>query len=177
MFKNIVERPLSLASALLFLTIDPDVSMSAASSSTHLSAVGPATCPPRGILVVYSARSVIEDDGVLVFRRRPVEVYTDPGQLVGSDAPIGDAALRLAVPPGNNIVAFQSHGALQQIRAAVKEGEEAIVPESLPEPRAPPVRLPTVRHATGGSPRPRAAPRVGEPEKKNDHAFARSAEE
>ena len=112
-----------------------------------------------------------------VFRRRPVEVYTDPGQLGGSDAPIVDAALRLAVPPGNNIVAFQSHGALQQIRAAVKEGEEAIVPESLPEPRAPRVRLPTVRHATVGSLGPRVAPRVGKPEKKRDHAFARRKEE
>jgi hypothetical protein len=82
-FNNIVDRSLSLASALLFLTIGPDVSLSAASSSTHLSAVGPATCPPQGILVVYSERSVIEDVDAPVFQCRPVEVYTDTEQLGG----------------------------------------------------------------------------------------------
>jgi hypothetical protein len=72
-----------------------------------------------------------------VFPRRPVEVYTNNGQLVGIYAPLGDAPIRLDVPPGNSVVAFQSHGAMQQVRAAVTEGEETLVPESLPEQLAP----------------------------------------
>jgi hypothetical protein len=68
---------------------------------------------------------------------RPVEVYTDTGQLVGIYTLLGDAPVRLDVPPGNSVVAFQSHGAMQQIRASVKEGEETLVPESLPEQLAP----------------------------------------
>jgi hypothetical protein len=66
-FNNIVDRSLSLASALRFLTIGPDVSLSAASSSTHLSAVGPARLLPQGILVVHSERDVIEDADAPVF--------------------------------------------------------------------------------------------------------------
>jgi len=95
--------------------------------------------PPRGILLVYSERYVIEDDGVLVFRRRPVEIYTDTGQLVGIYAAIGDAPVRLDVPPGNYVVAFQSDGKMEKIRAHVKDGEETIVPAALveqPTPRA-----------------------------------------
>jgi len=91
----------TLASALLFLAIGAYAPLSVASASNPLPEVGPALCPPQGILVVYSERYVLEDDGVLVFRRRPVEVYTDTGQLVGSYAPIGDAPIRLEVPPGN----------------------------------------------------------------------------
>ena len=56
---------------------------------------------------------------MLVFRRRPVEVYTDTGQLVGSYVSIGDAPIRLDVPPGNYVVAIQSDGAMQQVRASV----------------------------------------------------------
>ena len=107
------------ASALLFRTLSLDVSLSAASSSTQLSAVGPATCPPQGTLVVYSERYVIEDDGALVFRSRPVVVYTDTGQLVGSYVSIGDAPIRLNVSPGNYVVASLSDGAMQPLRAFV----------------------------------------------------------
>ena len=128
---------LSVASALLFLAIGAYAPLYAAAASITLPEVSPALCPPQGILVVYSERYVLEDDGVLVFRRRPVEVYTDTGQLVGSYAPIGDAPIRLEVPPGTYIVASQRQGALQKVRAAVKEGEETLVPESLPEPPAP----------------------------------------
>jgi hypothetical protein len=127
----------TLASGLLFLTIGAYAPRYAASASNQLPVVGPALYPPQGILVVYGERYVIEDDGVLVFRRRPVEVYTDTGQLVGSYAPIGDAPIRLDVPPGNYIVASQRQGAMQKVRAAVKEGEETIVPESLPEQPVP----------------------------------------
>ena len=127
----------TLASALLFLAVGAYVPLYAAAASNQLPGVGPATCPPVGILVVYSERYVIEDDGVLVFQRRPVEVYTDTGQPVGSYAPIGDAPIRLDVPPGNYIVAFQRQGALQKVQAYVKGGQETIVPESLPEQPAP----------------------------------------
>ena len=128
---------LRLASALLFLAIGAYAPLYAAAASIPLPEVSPALCPPQGILVVYGERYVIEDDGVLVFRRRPVEVYTDTGQLVGSYAPIGDAPIRLDVPPGTYIVASQRQGALQKVRASVKDGQETIVPESLPEPPAP----------------------------------------
>src|SRR6184192_2415630 len=106
--------------------------MPSAAASIPLPCVGPALYPPQGILV-YGERYVFEDDGVLVFRRRPVEIYTDTGQLVGSSAPIGDAPIRLEVPPGTYIVASQRQGAMQKVRASVKEGEETLVPESLPE--------------------------------------------
>ena len=127
----------TLASALLILAGGAYAPLSAAPASPSLPEACPALQPQQGMLIIYSEPYVIEDDGVLVFRRRPVELYTDTGQLVGSYAPIGDAPIRLDVPPGNSGVAFQSHGASQQVRAAVKEGEEAIVPESLPEPPAP----------------------------------------
>ena len=127
----------TLASALLFLAIGAYAPRYAASASNPLPGVGPTLCPPQGMLIIYSERYVIEDDGVLVFRRRPVEVYTDTGQLVGSYAPIGDSPIRLEVPPGTYIVASQRQGAMQKVRAAVKEGEETLVPESLPEPPAP----------------------------------------
>src|SRR5207244_3086450 len=121
---------------LLFLAIGAYAPRYAAAASIPLPEVGPALCPPQGILVVYGERYVIEDDGVLVFRRRPVEVYTDTGQLVGSYAPTGDAPLRLDVPPGNYIVVSQRQGALQKVRVSVKDGQETIVPESLLEPPA-----------------------------------------
>jgi hypothetical protein len=127
----------TLASALLFLAIGASAPLYAASSSNQLPVVGPAMLPPRGILIVYSEQYVLEDDGVLVFQRRPVEVYTDTGQLVGSYAPIGDAPIRLDVPPGNYIVASQRQGALQKVWAYVKEGQETIVPESVPEQPVP----------------------------------------
>jgi hypothetical protein len=127
----------TLASALLFLAVGAYTSLSAALASPPLPEVGPALHPQQGVLIVYSERYVVEDDGVLVFRRRPVEVYTDTGQLVGSYTPTGDAPLRLDVPPGTYIVAAQRQGALQKVRASVKEGEQTIVPEVLPEPPAP----------------------------------------
>ena len=126
----------TLASALLVLTIGAYTPRSAAAASNQLPVVGPATSPPQGILIVYSERYIIEDDGVLVFQRRPVEVYTDTGQLVGSYAPVGDAPIRLEDPPGNYILSSQSDGRMQKVRASVKDGQETIV-ESLPEQPAP----------------------------------------
>ena len=63
----------TLASALLCLAVGAYVPLDAAAASNSLPCAGPAMDPPQGILVVYSERYVIEDDGVLVFRRRPVE--------------------------------------------------------------------------------------------------------
>ena len=127
----------TLASALFCLAIGAYAPLYAASASIPLPEVGPTLHPPQGILIVYGERYVIEDDGVLVFRRRPVELYTDTGQLVGSYASIGDAPIRLDVPPGTYIVASQRQGAIQKVRASVKDGQETIVPESLPEQPAP----------------------------------------
>ena len=127
----------TLASALFFLAIGVYAPLSVAAGSTPLPEVGPALYPPQGILIVYGERYVIEDDGVLVFRRRPVELYTDTGQLVGSYAPIGDAPIRLDIPPGTYIVATQRQGAIQKVRVYVKDGQETIVPESLLEQPAP----------------------------------------
>jgi hypothetical protein len=128
---------LTLVNALLFLVVGACAPPYAASSSIQLPEVGPAMLAPQGILIVYSERYVIEDDGVLVFQRRPVQVYTDAGQLVGSYAPIGDAPIRLDIPPGDYIVASQRQGILQKVRASVTQGQETVVPESLPEPSAP----------------------------------------
>jgi hypothetical protein len=126
-----------LVSALLILAGGAYAPLSAAPASHPLPEVGPALQPQQGMLIIYSEQYVVEDDGVLVFRRRPVELYTDTGQLVGSYAPTGDAPLRLDVPPGTYLVASQRQGVLQKVRASVKEGEQTIVPEALPEPSAP----------------------------------------
>ena len=128
----------TFASALLILAGGAYAPLSAAPASPPLPGACPALQPQQGMLIIYSEQYVIEDDGVLVVRRRPVEVYTaDTGQLVGSYAPVGDAPLRLDVPPGSYIVASQRQGVLQKVRASVKDGEQTIVPEAPLEPPAP----------------------------------------
>jgi hypothetical protein len=129
---------LTLTSALLILAGAACAPLSAAPASSPLPRACPTLQPQQGILIIYSEQYVVEDDGVLVYRRRPVEVYTaDTGQLVGSYAPVGDAPLRLDVPPGSYIVASQRQGVLQKVRASVKDGEQTIVPEAPLEPPAP----------------------------------------
>jgi len=132
---------LTLVSALLFLAVAAYAPLPVASASNQLLGVSPALFPPQGILLVYSERYVVEDDGVLVYRRRPVELYTDSGQLVGVYAQFGDAPIRLDVAPGNYIVAFQNDGRMQKIRAYVKDGEETIVPTDLVEQPTPPASV------------------------------------
>src|SRR5262249_1079546 len=127
----------TLAGVLLFLAGGVYAPPAAAPASSPLPEVGSTLCSPQGVLIIYSERYVAEDDGVLVFRRRPVEVYTAAGASGGSYAPIGDAPVRLDVPPGTYIVASQRQGVLQKVRASVTGGEETIVPESLPEPPSP----------------------------------------
>ena len=122
----------TLASALLFLAIGAYAPLSAAAASTPLPEVGPTLHPPQGILIVYGERYVLEDDGVLVFRRRPVEVYTDTGQLVGSYAPVGDAPIRLDVPPGTYIVGARHAGRLYRQEFNVKSGDSAFVEVVMP---------------------------------------------
>ena len=123
----------TLAGALLCLAVGAYGPLEAVAASNSLPCAGPSMDSPQGSLVVYSERYVIEDDGVLVFRRRPVEIYTDYGRLVGSYAPIGDAPVRLDVPLGNYLVVSQRQGALQKVRTSVKGGEETTVSASLPE--------------------------------------------
>src|ERR1051325_1481662 len=123
----------TLARALLCLAVNAYIPLDAAVANTSPLSLEPTLSPPQGVLVVYSERYVIEDDGVLVFHRRLVEIYTDYGQLVGSYAPIGDAPIRLDVPLGNYLVVSRRQGALQKVRASVKKGGETIVPEPLPE--------------------------------------------
>src|SRR5262249_9968081 len=106
---------LTLASALLCLAFDTNAPLYAASLMKSLPRVGPAVDPPQGMLLIYSERYVIADDGVLVFHRRPMELYTENGQLVGSYAPLGDAPIRLDVPPGNYLVVSQRQGVLQKV--------------------------------------------------------------
>jgi len=128
---------LTLASALLILAGGAYAPLSAAPANPPLPGACPTLQPQQGMLIIYSEPYVIEDDGVLVYRRRPVELYTDTGQLVGSYATVGDAPLRLDVPPGNYIVVSQRQGALQKVRASVKDREQTIVSEAPPEPPAP----------------------------------------
>ena len=123
----------TLANVLLCLAVNTYIPRDAAAANNSLPCAGPSMDSPQGSLVVYSERYVIEDDGVLVFRRRPVEIYTDYGRLVGSYAPIGDAPIRLDIPLGNYLVVSQRQGALQKVRTSVKGGEETTVSASLPE--------------------------------------------
>jgi hypothetical protein len=126
----------TLVSALLILAGGAYAPLSAAPTSPPLPVACPTLQPQQGMLIIYSEQYVIEDDGVLVFRRRPVEVYTDTGQLVGVYATFGDAPIRLEVAPGNYIVAFQSDGKMQKRQASVKDREQTIVPEAPSEPPA-----------------------------------------
>jgi hypothetical protein len=129
----------TLVSALLLLAAGAYTPLSAAQAGPSLSGVCPALQPQQGMLIIYSEQYVIEDDGVLVYRRRPVELYTDTGQLVGVYATFGDAPIRLEIAPGNYIVAFQSDGRIQKRQASVTEGAQTIVPEAPPEPTTPPM--------------------------------------
>ena len=66
---------LTVVSTLLFLTVGADAPLYAASSRNPLPEVSPAMFPPQGILLVYSERYVIEDDGVNVIIEVSEEDY------------------------------------------------------------------------------------------------------
>jgi hypothetical protein len=90
--------------------------------------------PPHGTLLVYSEQYVIQDEGVPVLYRRPVEVYTDEGQLVArARNPIGDGPLRFDLTPGQYIVASESHMQWRKIQVEIQNGRQTVVPESVIE--------------------------------------------
>ena len=72
-----------MTGALLVLALAGPSSVHA-TSSTQPPVVGPQVPPPQGILTVYSERYVMEDADVPVLYRRPVELYTSEGHLVGT---------------------------------------------------------------------------------------------
>jgi hypothetical protein len=120
------------AAALLFLTLSPSFPVSAA-ENTQLSAVEPQLPPPQGILMVYSERYTIEDDGVPIPHRRPVEVFSEQGRFVTSQCTPEDNPSRFDLPPGHYIVVSDSNDRFTKVRVDIKDGEETVVPESLIE--------------------------------------------
>jgi len=105
-----------------------------ASGSEQLPLVGPQAPLPQGILTVYSERYVLVDSDAPMFFRRPVELYSTDGRLVGAYTnPIGDGPIRLVVPPGQYLIASESHWARRTVRADVKDGRETVVSEEILE--------------------------------------------
>jgi len=103
-----------------------------ASSASHLPLVGPQAPPPQGVLTVYSERYVRWDGDVAVVERRPVELQTMEGQVIGTYTNSGgDSRLRFAVPPGHYLVVTESHWSQRKVEANVEDGQETIVPEAL----------------------------------------------
>src|SRR5262249_34273227 len=91
----------TLASALVALALAGS-SSAQATSTDRPPVVGPQASPPQGMLTVYSERYVRWDGDVSVVERRPVELQTLEGQVVGTYTnPVGEGPLRLAVPPGH----------------------------------------------------------------------------
>ncbi len=94
--------------------------------------VEPEVPPPQGVLAVYSERYVIEDSGVPVIYRRPVEVYNDEGKLVASERnPMGDGPIRFDLSPGHYLVASESQMQWRRVQVDVQDGRQTVVPESL----------------------------------------------
>jgi hypothetical protein len=121
------------AAALLFLTFSHSFPVLAAENA-QLSAVEPQMPPPQGILMVYSERYTIEDEGVPIPHRRPVEVFNEQGRLVTSQCDtFDDNPSRFDLPPGHYIVTSESNDTFTKVRVDIKDGEETVVPESLIE--------------------------------------------
>ena len=121
----------SLTSALVVLALG-GVSSVHATSETQPPVVGPQAPPPQGILTVYSERYVMADGDVPVVERRPVELQTLNGQVVGTyTTPVGDGPIRIAVPPGHYLVVSASHWTQRTVQANVEDGQETVVPEAL----------------------------------------------
>ena len=121
----------SMTSALLMLALGGPSSVYATSSNPP-PVVGPQAPPPQGILTVYSERYVTEDADVPVLSRRPVELYTSDGQLVGTYSnPVGDGPIRITVAPGHYLVASQSHWNQRKVQANIEDRQETVVPEAL----------------------------------------------
>ena len=121
----------SITSALFVLTLGGASSVHA-TSGNQPPVVGPQTPPPQGTLTVYSERYVMVDADVPVVYRRPVELYTMEGQLVGTyKNPVGDGPIRIAVAPGHYLVVSESHWTQRKVQANVEDGQETVVPEAV----------------------------------------------
>lgn len=126
-------RTASLLAALFFLA-PGCLAPRQVTWDTRQPVVGPQVPPPQGVLLVYSERYVIQDEGVPVIYRRPVEVYTDAGQLVASEHnPIGDGPIRLDLAPGQYIVASESHMQWRKVQVEIQDGRQTVVPEAVIE--------------------------------------------
>jgi hypothetical protein len=103
-----------------------------ATSDTQLLVVGPQVPPPQGALTVYSERYVMVDADAPEFYRRPVELYTSDGHLVGTyKNVVGDGPISITVPPGHYLVVTESHWTQRKVEANVEDGRETVVPEAL----------------------------------------------
>jgi hypothetical protein len=121
----------SMTSALLLLALGGP-SFVYATSSNQLPVVGPQVPPSQGILTVYSERYVMVDADVPMLYRRPVELYTIDGHLVGTyNNPVGDGPIRITVPPGQYLVVTESHWTQRTVQANVEDRQETVVPEAL----------------------------------------------
>jgi hypothetical protein len=127
--QNVVRQ--SMTSALVVLALGGSSAVHALSDAPP-PIVGPQVPPPQGILTVYSERYVREAADVPVVSRRPVELQTLAGQLVGTyNNPVGDGPIRLSVPPGHYLVVTESHWTQRKVQANVEDGQETVVPEAL----------------------------------------------
>ena len=133
--KTLMQRVVrkSMMGALLVLALEGSSSVHA-TSSNQPPVVGPQVPPPQGILTVYSERYVMEDADVPVLSRRPIELYTSEGQLVGTyKNPVGDGPIRIAIPPGHYLVVSESYWTQRKVQANVEDRQETVVPEGLLE--------------------------------------------
>ena len=129
--KKAVRRHATRALLLLALGLSSPVH---ATGSEQLPVVGPQVPLPQGILTVYSERYVLLDSDAPLFFRRSVELYSTDGRLVGTYSnSIGDGPIRIVVPPGQYLIASESHWARRTVRADVKDGLETVVSEELLE--------------------------------------------
>jgi hypothetical protein len=129
LLSNVVRK--SMTSALVVLALGGSSSVHA-TSDNQLPIVGPQMPPPQGMLTVYSERYVMVDADAPVFSRRPVELQTMEGQVVGTyQNPVGDGPIRLSVPPGHYLVVSESHWTQRKVQANVEDGQETVVPEAL----------------------------------------------
>ena len=74
----------------------------------------------------------MEDADVPEVYRRPVELYTVEGYLLGTyKNPVGDGPIRITVPPGHYLVVTESHWSQRKVQANVEDRQETVVPEAL----------------------------------------------
>ena len=129
LLQNIVWK--SMTSALVVIALGGSSAVHALSDAPP-PVVGPQAPPPQSILTVYSERYVREAADVPVVSRRPVELQTLAGQVMGTyNNPASDGPIRLAVPPGRYLVVSESHWIQRKVQANVEDGQETVVPVAL----------------------------------------------